>query len=85
MRRDEDWKHQVELAKLELDQLAKQITAAKIRKDIAVQSQAVHERTIDQSQEVFDFLRDRIHQPRRCSPGCPPSCRGCTGHHSTLR
>ena len=59
-RRDEEWKHQVELAKRELDQIAKQITAAEIRRDIAVQSQAVHERSIEQAQEVFDFLRDRF-------------------------
>jgi hypothetical protein len=59
-RRDEEWKHQVELAKRELDQLAKQITAAEIRRDIAVQSQVVHERSIEQAQEVYDFLRDRF-------------------------
>jgi receptor-binding and translocation channel-forming TcA subunit of Tc toxin/ABC toxin-like protein/neuraminidase-like protein len=59
-RRAEDWKHQVELAKRELDQLEKQITAAEIRRDIATQSLAVHERSIDQAQEIFDFLRDRF-------------------------
>jgi hypothetical protein len=59
-RRDEEWKHQVELAKRDLDQLAKQITAAEIRRDIAVQSQVVHERSLEQAQEVYDFLRDRF-------------------------
>lgn len=59
-RRDQEWRHQVELAKKELDQLAKQITAAEIRRDIAVESQKVHERSIEQVQEIFDFLRDRF-------------------------
>jgi receptor-binding and translocation channel-forming TcA subunit of Tc toxin/ABC toxin-like protein/neuraminidase-like protein/virulence plasmid A protein len=59
-RRDEDWKHQVELAKKEMDQLAKQITAAEIRRDIAIESQKVYDRSVEQVQEIFDFLRDRF-------------------------
>ena len=59
-RRDEDWKHQVELAKKELEQLAKQITAAEIRRDIASESLKVYERSVEQVQVIFDFLRDRF-------------------------
>ena len=59
-RRDEDWKHQVELARQELNQLAKQVSAAEIRLDIAREAKAVHERSIEQVQEIFDLLRDRF-------------------------
>jgi hypothetical protein len=59
-RRNEDWLHQAELARKDLDQVAKQITAAEIRRDIAIESQKVHERSIEQVQEMFDFLRDRF-------------------------
>jgi hypothetical protein len=59
-RRDQEWKHQVELAKLKLDQFAQQITAAEIRRDTAVQSQVVHERSIEQTPGDLRFLRDRF-------------------------
>ena len=59
-RRDQDWKHQVETAKRDIAQIEKQITAAEIRRDIAVHALAVHERTIEQSEEMFDFLRDKF-------------------------
>lgn len=59
-RRDEDWKHQAELAARDLDQLDRQIAAAEIRRDIAIESQKVHERSIEQTQEIFDLLRDRF-------------------------
>jgi|CXWL01.1.fsa_nt_gi protocatechuate 3,4-dioxygenase beta subunit len=55
-RRDQDWKHQVETAKRDILQIEKQITAAEIRRDIASHSLEVHEKTIDQSEELFDFL-----------------------------
>ena len=59
-RRTQEWKHQVELAQNEIRQLATQITAAEIRRDIATESLKVHERSIEQVQEIFDFLRDRF-------------------------
>jgi hypothetical protein len=59
-RRDEEWKHQVELARKELDQLDKQITAAEIRRDIATQSLEVHNRSIDQTQEIFELLGNKF-------------------------
>jgi hypothetical protein len=60
LRRDEDWLHQAALAQQEIEQLTRQITAAEIRRDIATESLRVHERSIEQVQEVFDFLRDRF-------------------------
>jgi hypothetical protein len=57
-RRDQDWKHQAESAKRDVSQIEKQIAAAEIRRDIAVHSLEVHEQTIDQSEEMFEFFRN---------------------------
>jgi len=59
-RRDEDWRHQVEIAVKESAQLDKQITAAEIRRDIATQALDVHNRSVDQAQEVFEHMRDKF-------------------------
>jgi hypothetical protein len=59
-RRDQDWQHQVETSRRELAQLDKQIAVAEIRRDIAVQAQEAHDRSIDQSQELFELMRDRF-------------------------
>jgi hypothetical protein len=59
-RRDEEWRHQVELANKDLAQITSQIAAAEIRCDIATESQKVHEKSLEQVQEIFDFLRDRF-------------------------
>lgn len=59
-RRDQEWKHQVQTAKLEISQIQLQITAAGIRRDIAVQSRQVHQKTIDQAEEIFEFFRDKF-------------------------
>jgi hypothetical protein len=59
-RRDQEWRHQAETAKRELAQLDKQLAAAEIRRDIAIESQKIHERSLDQVEEIFDFLRDRF-------------------------
>jgi len=60
LRREQDWRHQAETAKRELAQLDKQIAAAEIRRDIAQQSLTVHDRSVEQVKEIFDFLRDRF-------------------------
>ena len=59
-RRDQEWQHQEESARRELLQLDKSIAAAGIRRDIAVRSLEVHERTIEQSEEMFAFFRDKF-------------------------
>jgi hypothetical protein len=59
-RRDQEWKHQAETARREILQIEKQITAAKFRKEIAEEAQEVHEKTIAQAEEVFNFLRDKF-------------------------
>lgn len=57
-RRDQEWKHQIETAKRDISQIEKQITAAEIRRDIAVHSLEVHQQSIDQSEEIFEFFRN---------------------------
>jgi hypothetical protein len=54
-RRDEDWTHQQKLAELDLLNLDRQIAAAQLRVDIATRALEVHERSIEQAQEVIDF------------------------------
>jgi hypothetical protein len=59
-RRDQEWKHQIELANRDIAPLEKQIAAAGIRLDIATASLDVHDKTIDQAEEKYDFLRDKF-------------------------
>ena len=59
-RRDEEWKHQIEGARLEILQLDRQIAAAEIRQDIAVRTLEVQEKSVDQAEEVFTYLRDKF-------------------------
>ena len=59
-RRDEEWKHQIETARLEGLQLDKQIEAAKIRRDIAERTLEVHQKSVDQAEEVFMFYGDKF-------------------------
>lgn len=59
-RREQGWEHQVALAEKELDALEPQIEAATIRWEITVAQLAVHERSIEQVQEVFDFYGEKF-------------------------
>lgn len=59
-RRRQGWEHQAELASRELEEIEKQIEIAKIRIDIAKQSKEVHEKAIEQQQEIYDFFKDKF-------------------------
>ena len=59
-RRKEGWEHQVELAKKELNQIEKQLTAAGLRKEIAVRSLEIHKKTVEQTEEIFEFYQNRF-------------------------
>jgi hypothetical protein len=59
-RRDEEWKHQAETARREIAQIEKNITAAEIRRDMAVHALAVHDKTVSQTEEMFEFLRTKF-------------------------
>jgi len=62
-RRDDEWKHQATLAQREIDQLDRQIAAAEIRLEMAERSLEVHNETIAQTEEIFQFYRDRFTTP----------------------
>ena len=59
-RRAQEWAHQIEQAQQELDQLAKQISAATFRKQIADNALDVHNKSIEQLNEIFQFYQDRF-------------------------
>ncbi len=58
-RRWDDWKLQEKLAKIELQQIDKQIAAAEIREAIAQMDLDNHEKQIELATEVEEFLRDK--------------------------
>ncbi len=59
-RRKQGWEHQVALADHELKQIEKQLEAAKIRKQIAERSLEIHQKTIEQLEEVYGFYGDKF-------------------------
>ncbi|ADD41588.1 neuraminidase-like domain-containing protein [Stackebrandtia nassauensis] len=59
-RREEEWRHQVEVLDIEIDQIERQILAAERRRDVALRELNIHQRQIEQSAEVQDFLRDKF-------------------------
>jgi Tc toxin complex TcA C-terminal TcB-binding domain/Neuraminidase-like domain/Salmonella virulence plasmid 28.1kDa A protein len=59
-RRDDDWKQQAALAQREVDQLKKQVAAAEFRIKIAERSLEVHNETLDQTEELYQFAKDRF-------------------------
>ena len=59
-RREEEWRHQVEVLDIELQQIERQILAAERRRDIALRELNNHQRQIEHSGEVHDFLRDKF-------------------------
>ncbi len=59
-RREQEWKHQKDMADDELEQIEKDIAAAEIRKEIAEDSLTIHKKDIEQLQEVYDFYRDKF-------------------------
>ena len=59
-RRRQGWEHQTDLASNEIEEIERQIEVAKIRIDIAKQSKEVHEKTIEQQQEIYDFFKDKF-------------------------
>lgn len=59
-RREQEWKLQEAQAELELTQIETQIAAAKMRVTIAERELANHERQMEQSREVDEFLRTKF-------------------------
>ena len=59
-RRLEEWIHQVEILDIEIHGLERQILGSERRRNIALQELNNHQRQIEQSKEVQDFLRDKF-------------------------
>jgi Tc toxin complex TcA C-terminal TcB-binding domain len=59
-RRSEEWQHQQKLAELELLNLDRQILASQIRGDIAQRSLEIHERSIEQAEDVLALEEARF-------------------------
>lgn len=59
-RRDEGWRQQVQAAQDELAELEVLIRGAELRRDIAERSIELHERTVEQTNEIFEMYRDRF-------------------------
>lgn len=59
-RREDEWKHQSEVIGIEIEQIERQILAAERRRDIALRELNNHQRQIEHSIEVQNFLRDKF-------------------------
>src|SRR5690606_31615085 len=59
-RREEDWKFQLDIADKELKQMDKAILASEIRVAIAGRELDIHEKQMEQVDEVFDFYRNQF-------------------------
>ena len=59
-RREQGWKFQQEQADHELKELEKQIKAAQIHKELAERSLQIHEKSLDQLNEVYEFYGDKF-------------------------
>jgi hypothetical protein len=59
-RRDQGWEHQAQLATRELSELDKQYAAADIRKRMAERALQIHEKTIEQSDELFELYNEKF-------------------------
>lgn len=59
-RRNQEWEFQSQLADKELKQLAKQLAGAKIRKEISEKSLAIHQKAVDQIEQVFDLYGSKF-------------------------
>lgn len=59
-RREDEWRHQVEVLDIEIQQIERQILAAERRRDVSLRELNNHQRQIEQSDEVYSFLRDKF-------------------------
>jgi hypothetical protein len=59
-RREQDWSHQLDLARQELIQVEQQRLAADIRERISERDLEIHESNIDQADELYDFYKSRF-------------------------
>ena len=60
LRRAEEWQHQLNVTEIEIEQIKRQQLAAARRRHVALTELNNHQRQLEHSQEVTDFLRDRF-------------------------
>jgi hypothetical protein len=59
-RREAEWRHQVEVIGIEIEQIERQILGSQRRRDIALRELNNHQRQIEHSIEMQNFLRDKF-------------------------
>jgi hypothetical protein len=59
-RRSDEWTHQTQILTIEIEQMELQILGSQRRRDQALQDLNAHQRQIEQSVEVLNFLRDKF-------------------------
>jgi Tc toxin complex TcA C-terminal TcB-binding domain/Neuraminidase-like domain/Salmonella virulence plasmid 28.1kDa A protein len=59
-RRNEEWSQQLRAAQDELEEVAQQIAAAIRQRDMAERAIMIHQRSVEQTKEIFDFARERF-------------------------
>lgn len=59
-RRAQDWSFQRDVARKDVAQIGKQIEAAEIRVAIAERALEIHQRSIDQTREIYNFHRSKF-------------------------
>jgi hypothetical protein len=59
-RRSEGWEHQRELLDYELKQAIRNLTAAEIRRDILIEAQTIHLKSIEHNKDVMDFYGEKF-------------------------
>jgi hypothetical protein len=59
-RRTEEWQQQLKLATEEMNQLTKQVLAAQVRLQIAQKDLGIHEKQLEQADEVHGFLKSKF-------------------------
>ncbi|TPQ42372.1 hypothetical protein C2U70_01555 [Bradyrhizobium guangdongense] len=59
-RREEEWRHQLEVLKIELEQVRRQILAADRRQDIALRELNIHQDTVLNAQEIQRFQQSKF-------------------------
>lgn len=60
VRRKDEWKHQLDLARAEITQIDAQITAAEIRLQMAQIELANHDKQSEQAREALDFMQTKF-------------------------
>lgn len=60
LRRAEEWQHQLNVTEIEIEQIKRQQLASARRRQSALRDLNNHQRQLEHSQEVADFMRDRL-------------------------